>query len=144
MAGDTSLGPFEPSDSFLRRVAKKKAIQGGIVSWEAFNTNDERLSFTFMSEGLATLEGVNRYRVINTLPSKDLPGVCRLTLSDLVEVEPPLPPKHALDEHDSAYGHLHCETDKPTEKQCKQMAHLATKHTDCLFEFVRAMHRTDL
>ena len=121
------------SDCFLRRIdRKRRAMPDGTLSWEVFQCrNDEAsLSFTNQNEQLVTHQGLVAYQIAKRLKSGDLPGICKLTLSDLTEgLQPPLPPRQQKDETDPEYGHLHCVTDCPRSQiRMERMAMIATQH----------------
>ena len=143
MGGKASLGPFDPEDSFLRRVSTKAAIKDGTVGWRAFDDQHPTLSFTFQDDDLQTGPGMQTYQRDKALPSGDLPGICKLTLYDLTEsLRPPLPPRADRDPEDEKYGHLHCCTDCPVnDDHRRKMAKLATRN-GILREFVRKGRRS--
>jgi hypothetical protein len=95
---------------------------------EAFLDRHSTLSLTCRDARLRTEHGLQAYREAKVImPSGTLPGLCELTHPDLVEgVTPALPPWHEPDALDPEYGHLHCNTKKPTDAQAEQMATLAT------------------
>ncbi|MCK6483584.1 MAG: hypothetical protein HUU22_05645 [Phycisphaerae bacterium] len=146
MGDEPILKPFQPEDSFLRRVGKKRYLRdGGEVSFEAFRPRDGEasLSFTWQDESLRSEEGLDEYQRNNALrQSADLPGLCRLTFHDLtVSLSPPLPPRHDPDNADPRYGHLHCATDLPCDElHMEKMAKLATRN-GLVRLFVRARRK---
>lgn len=134
---------FEPNDGFLRWIRKK--LKGGVVSWEAFQSNTPTLSFTWQASELVTPSQLRQYQLDRALASGDLPAICKLTLRNLTQdLLPPLPPRLRFDPNDEKYGHLHCETDLPTsQEQMEAMAQLATKNIDDVLPlpFVRGKER---
>lgn len=132
MGQRASLGPFVAADCFLRHIARKRHVnKDGVVSWEVFDDLHPTLSFTHQDAGLQTDAGLDRYqRYRQLLPSRDLPGICRLSFVDLTEgLEPPLPPTRDPDPEDKVYGHLHCCTRRPANQiHMVAMAKLATKN----------------
>ena len=133
MGGATPIGPFAAHDSFLRRISRPSAAKkDGTVGRRAFEArqNETSLSFTFQDETLKSSDGLDAYHIASKLPSGDLPAICFLTNDDLcVQLAPPLPPWHAPDPQDSAYGHLHCSTDLPVDQLHKEkIAWLATRN----------------
>ena len=138
------LEPFRETDSFLRRVSKRKGIREGFVLPAAFavRPGEPSLSFTFQDFTLQSPDALEDYHVGNALPSGDLPGICKLTFQDLVRsLVPPLPPRQKPEPQDERYGHLHCETDPPVDDAHQtEMAKLASKH-GVLLEFVPKKRR---
>ncbi len=125
---------FAPNDGFLRRTAGKRYIKNGVVGWEAFKPREgeDGLSFTYQSPSLQSPEGIRSFQLDKVLPSGDLPGICKLTYSNLaVGLSPPLLPRFKMDLDDAKYGALHCLTELPQDQeQMEAMAQLASRNTD--------------
>jgi hypothetical protein len=132
---------FNADDSFLRRAAGRNRIHAGVVHWKAFEPreNEQELSYTLQSADLKTDEGIDEFQEAKRLESGDLPGICLLTFLDLTRhIDPALPPRHEVDKDDEKYGHLHCCTDLPANKDVMDaLAKLATEH-GVVRDFVRA------
>lgn len=148
MGDQTSLGPFVAEDSFLRHIDRKRYIaDDDTLSREIFKprAHEPSLSFTYQDAGLKTSGGLDEYQRRKALPSKDLPGICRLTFYDLtVALEPPLPPRGERNPDDTEYGHLHCSTDPPRgDVHMEKMAKLATRN-GVARRFVRAPKKRGL
>lgn len=142
--GYTEVDPFVAHDSFLRRVGRKGDIKNGIIALAVFKDKHVTLSFTYQDDDLRTENAVSQYQLDKVLGSGDLPGLCRLTFRDLaVEVQPALPPRFVCDPDDEKYGHLHCCTSQPSDReQQMKMAKLATLN-GIVREFVPKKKRKD-
>jgi len=78
------IGRFGPEDSFLRHVAKARYLRNEIISHEVFRDKHETLSLTLQAGALLVPEGLDQYQLDKELiPSRDLPGICKLTWKDL-------------------------------------------------------------
>jgi hypothetical protein len=123
---------LRPGDWFLRRVARWYHIKGGAVHWKAFRPEpaERALSYTLQNDDLRTPNGLDQYQLYWVFPSGDLPGICKLSYVNLTEdLKPPLPPWPEPDETDKKYGHLHCHTDLPRDKDSmRRLAVLATEN----------------
>lgn len=132
MADRPLVRALSREDWFLRRVAYNNHIKHDTVHWKAFRPEREEtaLSYTLQAEDLGAADGIDRYQLYWVFPSGDLPGICRLSYVNLTEdLEPPLPPWPDLDETDERYGHLHCHTDLPRDKDSmRRLAVLATEN----------------
>lgn len=132
VAGEARLAPFVADDGFLRRTDRPRYIKNGSVFWEAFSPRkgESGLSLTYQDNYLKDDGALRQYQLYNELPHHDLPGVCRLTFSDLRDLlTPPLLPWFQDDPKDARYGSRHCLTDLPTsQEQMESMAHLDSNH----------------
>ncbi len=128
MAGEFSVTGFRLEDRLLRRVRFKDHMKRGILFWRAFKEKDPTLSFTLQDQSLLSDKAVDDYQAYFARQlGGDLPGIVWLTVEGLaVRLDPPLPPRRDPDnETDPVYGHLHCVTDAPRDKeQMERMAML--------------------
>lgn len=141
MAEASRLEPFSDQDRFLRRIAFKNHVKGGIVHWRAFKERELTLSLTFQDDALKIASELDRYQRYFRLFSGDLPGICRIDYFALtVVVEPPLPPRLKRDEKDEKYGFLHCVIDSPTKVQMELLAKIVSDGANgrLLLEFIPA------
>jgi hypothetical protein len=124
MADPPSLTPFQASDRFLRRVGLPDHMKRRIVHWRAFKEKDPTLSFTFQDESLRGEASLDRYQNhFSEHLGGNLPGVVWLSFEGLTSrVNPPLVPRQDPNiDSDPVYGHLHCVTDAPRDKEQMQL-----------------------
>jgi hypothetical protein len=102
-------------DKFLRRVGLPGQVKRGVLSWRAFNDRDATFSLTFQDEGLCGEVGLTAYQEhFSGFIGGNLPGLFWLLFEGLTtKLSPPLPPRYDPDSSDETYGHLHCCTEKP-------------------------------
>jgi hypothetical protein len=138
------VGAFRDGDRFLRRIRLPDHIRRGLVYWRGFKDKGSRLSFTFQDESLSSDVGLDAYRryVAEKYMSGDLPGICWLSYHGLVSrLDPALEPQHDPDSTDFVYGHLHCSTAQPRDKEhMEKMAKLVNDgdYGGLLRDYVRA------
>lgn len=124
MADHPPLTPFQASDRFLRRVGLPDHMKHRVVHWRAFKEKDPTLSFTFQDESLRSAASLGRYQShFSKHLGGNLPGIVWLSFEGLSSrVSPPLVPRQDPNiELDPVYGHLHCVTDVPRDKEQMQI-----------------------
>ncbi len=126
MADQPCLTPFQASDRFLRRVGFSDHMKRRIVHWKAFKEKDPTLSFTFQDESLSSETSLDQYQTYYSRSEffgGNLPGIVWLSFEGLFSrVSPPLVPRQDPNiEEDPAYGHLHCVTDAPRDREQMQI-----------------------
>lgn len=146
MAQSPVVADFRHDDRFLRRVGLPGQIKKGLVHWRAFKagTGEETLSFTFQDQPLCDPAELDKYRAhFAKVIGGNKPGILWLSFEGLaLKLVPPLPPRWDPDlSADPVYGHLHCVTDAPRDKQHMELLAKLVNDGDfggLLYEFVKA------
>ena len=93
------------------------------------------MSLTLRDATLQQRSQLEAYQLANRLPSGSLPSIWLLTDDDLSAAQLVAEPCPLAD--DPAYGHLHFETECPTDGQAETLA-IAAEQNGCLLEGKRA------
>lgn len=121
---------LQPDSILMRRIRLPDQVRrNGVVAPQAFKASRGTLSLTLRSDELQSQASLHEYRRYwkERLRLERGPAICVVHHRDLVSaLNPPLPPRHAIDDEDERFGHLHYVTDEPNEEQRKRLATIAT------------------
>jgi len=121
---EPALMRFAEIDEFLRRVRYYDHIKldRDEIRWNTFKDRDARMSLTYRDGTLQNDAAINEYHAyFSKLVGETLPAILRFTFYGLTRcIDPPLEPRHDPAPNDPKYGHLHCSTEAPRDKEHMQ------------------------
>ena len=116
---EPALREFVDEDEFLRRVRYPDHFKRGVLLWRAFKKEGAQMSWTLRNDDLRTDVGLDAYHAhFSELVGEKLPAILWFSFYGLTRgIDPPLEPKHDNDPDDLKYGHLHCSTSAPHDRE---------------------------